>query len=413
VRDAGGDALVIADELRGLCDLWDLAGEAVQALGGPQAGLASDRKDSAQQRIFYASLLQRASQMNDDRGGGSLTILGLLQQQPKSAGSATSANASAAAVGTASTAQAGAMTQDGPSSRTFTLDDFASRPQAERARIEALLTRGVTIDDDVLAKLGMRPPPPPSPPPPLESNSPAPAPGMQAVPLVPSSPPPTGAPAWPLPPLPAHEQVLMAARRSIGHTDQLTSLADGHVQLQKALFDQNRRPATLPTDSLARVGAGSDLSEARAQPSTAAMRRVAQYLRLELAQAKDLLPPNSNDSSAIRQQRMRAAAVQAVLCRQTSGAPFRLSHQVTLLHAVAAGHLDHLADASDDDVTAEMHKLLAHTDAKAAALLKQVDVTGVLDAEGEQRLRALAADVLPPAKGRAFFTNYDRSTWSS
>ena len=55
---------------------------------------------------------------------------------------------------------------------------------------------------------------------------------------------------------------------------------------------------------------------------------------------------------------------------------------------------------------------LAHADAEVPALLQQVDATGVLEAEGEQQLRAVAAQVLPPAKGRAFFTNYDRSTWS-
>ena len=38
------------------------------------------------------------------------------------------------------------------------------------------------------------------------------------------------------------------------HTDQLTSLCDGHIQLTRELFLAGRRPATLPSDSLARVG---------------------------------------------------------------------------------------------------------------------------------------------------------------
>lgn len=417
VRDAGGDALVIADELRGMCELWDLAGEAVQALGGPQAGLHADRKDNAQQRIFYASYLQRCAQLNEANGGGSLTLLGMLRQaEPpagRSAGPAKGANGSATSTPVAGTAEA-----DTASGHllVYSAADFAAHPKAQRARVEALSARGIAIDDAVLAKLGIRPPaPPPKPVAPEQSAdaTKAPAPGMLSVPLVPSVPP-TAAPEWPLPQghLSAEDRQLAAARRSVGHTDQLTSLADGHIQLQRHLFEANRRPATLPTDSLARVGAGSDLSEARAQPSTRAMRQVAQYLRLELAQAKDLLPPSPHDSALIKHQRTRAGAVQAVLCRHAGGRPLRLSHQVTLLHALAAGHLDHLANASDEAVAKEMGMLLDHVERGAGELLAQVDATGELDGSGAKAMLALAAEVLPESKGRAFFTNYDRSTWS-
>ena len=56
VRDAGHHALVVADELNGMCEVWDLSGEALAASGGP-SGAAADKLHNAEQRIFYASML--------------------------------------------------------------------------------------------------------------------------------------------------------------------------------------------------------------------------------------------------------------------------------------------------------------------------------------------------------------------
>uniref|UniRef100_A0A7S3F354 ATP synthase alpha subunit C-terminal domain-containing protein n=1 Tax=Haptolina ericina TaxID=156174 RepID=A0A7S3F354_9EUKA len=167
------------------------------------------------------------------------------------------------------------------------------------------------------------------------------------------------------------------------------------------------RPAALLSDSIARVGAGSEISASRASPSTPAMRRVAQALRLELAQARDLLPPAATDSIAVRTQRTRAGAVEAVLCNQWEGAPLRLSHQLVLLHCLMEGHLDHLAAAGSEQVRAETSQLLQHVEAHMAARLQSVDKSGTLDAEGERMLLECAAEVLPAAVGKAFFTNWD------
>ncbi len=109
----------------------------------------------------------------------------------------------------------------------------------------------------------------------------------------------------------------------------------------------------------------------------------------------------------MRQQRTRAAALNNLLCHQPEGAPLTLSHELVLLHALALGHLDHLADAaSAEDIAAVVYPLLAHADDNIAPLLRQIDTTGELDEEGERRLLACVAEVLPPATGRAFFTNY-------
>eukprot|EP00966_Prymnesium_polylepis_P078092 1810321-Prymnesium_polylepis.1 len=57
-------------------------------MGGPPAGAALDSLHSSEQRIFYAAWLQRASQLSDALGGGSLTLLGLLEQTPRPDGTA-------------------------------------------------------------------------------------------------------------------------------------------------------------------------------------------------------------------------------------------------------------------------------------------------------------------------------------
>ena len=379
VRDGGSHALVVADELNGMCDVWDVAGEAVASLGGPPAGAASDRLHSAEQRIFYASWLQRASQLTSELGGGSLTLLGMLRQLPRP---------------TATSSSASVDVDESTLLRAFELRDFASRPPAERSRVEAILARGVKIDEEVLLKVGIRPP----------TRDDAPSPSTDETSSSPSSPAASEAPA-----ASAHDAYV----RSVMHTDQLTSLCDGHIQLTRELFLAGRRPATLPSDSLARVGAGSELSENRAQPATPAMRRVAQYLRLELAQARDLLPADPSDSPVIRQQRVRAAALEALLTSQRSGEPFRLSHEIVMLHCLAAGHLDHLADApSDTHVRDAVDALTAHVDAAMAQRLVQIDRTGEIDEDTERALLACAAEVLPAAAGRAFFTNYDATSWT-
>ena len=136
-------------------------------------------------------------------------------------------------------------------------------------------------------------------------------------------------------------------------------------------------------------------------------------------QARDLLPPSETDSADVRTQRTRAAAVEAVLCAQLAGAPLRLSHQLVVLHALAAGHLDSLADTASAAVAAapsassssavheEVARLLAHVEARMPDTLFAVDASGELDASGAAALLACAAEVLPPASGRAFFTNWD------
>jgi F-type H+-transporting ATPase subunit alpha len=372
VRDAGGHALVVADDLRALGELWEAAGTAVAHMGGPSVGAASDKMHNSEQRIFFASWLQRASQMIDSLGGGSLTLLATMRQLPRPA----AADATGAAC----------------SARAFELKDFASHPKPTQARLAALVARGVALEPKVLRALGIEPPA-------LKTATPLGAADLEAR---------------------------EAHRRTVLHIDQLMSLADGHLSLRRSLFEEGRRPAVLPGEAIARVGAGSEQGAGRATPTTPAMKRVANALRLELAQAHDLLPPDASDSVAVRQQRLRARAFEAVLCGQPKGTPYRLAHQLLLLHCLLRGHLDHLGEGGAGDAAAgkaeaaggaadgatrvhrAVREVLSHVDRRMGdAVLSQIDATGVLEGPVEEAMMACAAEVLPRATGRAFFTNWD------
>lgn len=70
------------------------------------------------------------------------------------------------------------------------------------------------------------------------------------------------------------------------HVDQLISLADGHIVLSAALLKGGVAPPLDPTASLTRIGVGT--ANKRGIASSAAMRKVARRLRLELAVMQDL-----------------------------------------------------------------------------------------------------------------------------
>ena len=86
VRDAGGHALLVADELAGLAHCGTLLATRSH---GRCDGAATDQLHllSSGSSLLY---LQRAGQLVQDIGGGSLTILGLMEQASVHAPSASS-----------------------------------------------------------------------------------------------------------------------------------------------------------------------------------------------------------------------------------------------------------------------------------------------------------------------------------
>ncbi len=346
VRDRGGHALVALDELLGHLEVWDAAAcalstdeRAVNAEAGSmaEAAAAAAIVHPADQRVFYGALLQRASQLTAEHGGGSLTLLAAVEQFRKPQSVATGA--------------------------ALALADFEGRPAAERARLEALSTKGIALTHEVLQKIGIRPP--------VAADAAAPA-----------------------------VRSLVRSR----HVDQLISIADGHLQLHADLAAQGWRPALRPSESLVRVGAGSD-ADVRSRPMPAAMMRVAPSLRLELAQAADL-PPSGSDPF-IERQRVRMRALAAVLRCQPERAPRRLSHEIAILVAVLDGRLDSLCDAAPAAAALKVEQLIEYLRRECHGVLDAIDQTGEMDDAVEATLSAAIANHLPGEARRSTFASWE------
>lgn len=390
VRDRGGHALVVVDSWQGPCEVWEEASALAAGVGGlgvpAGAGLAGppdgasvaelvagaqrldrlaaeQRQHGAEQRVFYGAMLQRAAQLNDKTGGGSLTLIATVDEL----------SAPADAAGAVGAGRVGGPA--GAVAAAFALSDFASRPRSQRMRLEALVARGLPLTQSTLERIGI-PPPPHA----LGRDGTA-APGVEA----------------------AAQAVALARRSNWSHLDQLKSLADGHVQLRPDLFALGRRPALRPHESIARVGVGSDAA-VRPQPWSAGMMSLARSLRLELAQAADL--DSASDALSVL-QRTRAAALSAALCTQRAGEPRPLADELTLLLALLHGHLDHLAQAPAQVAALEVDALLTHVRAAAPAAVAAVERSGRLESCVREELLASVRAKMPGRAQRGLFVSWD------
>ncbi len=131
------------------------------------------------------------------------------------------------------------------------------------------------------------------------------------------------------------------------------SITDGQIFLEADLFNAGIRPAVNAGISVSRVGGAAQRR---------AMRQVADRLRLELSQFRELQAfaqfGSSDLDAATRRQLERGQRIVEVL-KQTNSNPMGLAQQVTILYAVGNGFLD------DVDVTrvaafeTELHKYMA------------------------------------------------------
>jgi len=344
IRDSGGHALVVLDELSGHLQLWDEI----------ENSSTADAHHIAEQRIFYSALLQRAAQLSDSMGGGSLTIFALVTEalplpQP--------------------------VASDGP--RFFVEDDFRHHSPSDRARVKLLLSRGISLDRANLQRIKISEP---------RQTTPSPADDAQL------------------------NETRARKACNVQHVDQLKSLADGHIQLHRELFTRGYRPALRPSESLARVGAGSD-PLIRPQPSSPAMQQVALSLRLELAQANDIL--RGCHDAYMQQQQIRTRAMITGLCSQRSGNPRSLSEELALLLALIDGRLDHFGaeEVTEELINrakVEVDELIHQIRSSVADVMQRIDSSQQLGECCRQELRSALAAHLPHSSGnRALFTSWD------
>ena len=160
----------VAREFDAIGEIWRGCGP-VTILGG----LLHRKIPLHQPHLTRPTHVQRAAQLSDEHGGGSLTLLGLVEQRP------------AATDGT----------------HTYALSDFERYPETQRARLEALTNRGLTLDRELLDRIKIR------------------------------------APKWS--DADGSEELTLEFLRN-QHIDQLKSLADGHIQLHPHLFASGSYP---------------------------------------------------------------------------------------------------------------------------------------------------------------------------
>ncbi len=162
------------------------------------------------------------------------------------------------------------------------------------------------------------------------------------------------------------------------------SITDGQIYLETDLFYQGIRPAISVGLSVSRVGGAAQ---------TAAVKKIAGALRLDLAQFRELaaFAQFSTDLDAETKQRIDRGQHLTELLKQGQYSPLSVAEQVVLLLAGTTGALDSL---ELDQLKATQETLLhrAHTDHKQ--VMEQLDKTGKLSDEDKEALSKLIKQVL-------------------
>ena len=155
------------------------------------------------------------------------------------------------------------------------------------------------------------------------------------------------------------------------------SITDGQIYLEPELFNSGIRPA---------VNAGLSVSRVGGAAQTKAMKSVAGSLRLDLAQYRELAAfaqfGTADLDAATRAQLERGQRAVEVL-KQNESAPLNLPQEVTILFALANGHLD---DVEIAKVGPFESALLSFMASNHPEILKAIDDEKALSDETEQAL---------------------------
>ncbi|RED49100.1 F0F1 ATP synthase subunit alpha [Aestuariispira insulae] len=157
------------------------------------------------------------------------------------------------------------------------------------------------------------------------------------------------------------------------------SITDGQIFLETELFYKGIRPAINVGLSVSRVGSSAQ---------TKAMKKVAGSVKLELAQYREMeaFSQFASDLDAATQQLLARGARLTELLKQAQYSPLSVAEQVLSIYAGTKGYLDKVAIA---DVRRFEEKLLEHARADASDLLNEINSTGQLSEESEEKMKAL------------------------
>jgi proton translocating ATP synthase F1 alpha subunit len=154
--------------------------------------------------------------------------------------------------------------------------------------------------------------------------------------------------------------------------------------LETDLFYKGIRPALNAGLSVSRVGSAAQIK---------AMKKVAGKLKLDLAQFRELeafAQFGSDLDEATRQRLERGKRITEVL-KQPQYSPLPQSKQVAIIYAAANGYLDKLPV---EKVAEFESKLFNKLENEAKEVLSQIEESGELSEENEQKLQAEIKELL-------------------
>ncbi len=168
------------------------------------------------------------------------------------------------------------------------------------------------------------------------------------------------------------------------------SICDGQIFLDASLFNEGSRPAMDVGLSVSRVGG---------MAQTAAMRKVAGRLRIDLAQYHEMARfvkfGAEVDESTLRQ--LRRGERELALLRQDAHAPLALEREIVVLYAAVQGYAD---DLPLERMRAFEGELLDYMDRQHPEVLAAIRDARDIAGDNEARLRAALADFHDAFAGR-------------
>lgn len=301
LMNQGVDAVVSLDTLEPLLSFWSRSTSLLaDAYGLENANLGDD----SECRSFFSSLLQRCGRR---KSGGSLSVIAVVCADP----------------------------ERDSARKTYTVEDFEKigTKASVIARLRLLVEKNLELTDELLDKIGVRPP--------------------DAALGISSG---------------------KRTRRSEA-VEMLTSIVDAHVDV---LSRPNAIVEVDPAASLQRVGLGST-NGADTRPPALRKLGVGHRLRLELAAAADATADQGPDAVA---KKKALTWIRALTHVPGKTPPRLLSHLVVITMQVQKGHLDAYVD--DDDYNLLLDRIedaLAYlrSNQEVADALDAVDETGDLD----------------------------------
>ena len=164
------------------------------------------------------------------------------------------------------------------------------------------------------------------------------------------------------------------------------SITDGQIFLEEELFNAGIMPAVNPGISVSRVGGAAQIK---------AMKKVAGSLKLLYSQYRELQSFAQFGSDLDKDTKQRLALGERIVAvlKQKNNSPMDVTFQVCILYAVINGFLDKLTVAQIPEFE---RRLIEHITLKYPELPEEIQKTGKLEKETEDRLRgalnALLAD---------------------